>query len=38
MMTISYLIQFFVNKNQKFYKRGIMMLIKMGNTLQNKVI
>ena len=41
----SYLIQFFANKNQKFYERGIMMLkdgkrslIKMGNTLQNKVI
>ncbi|KAG6799391.1 transposase [Apis mellifera caucasica] len=41
----SYLIQFFANKNQKFYEHGIMMLkdgkrslIKMGNTLQNKVI
>ncbi|KAG6800492.1 Ammar1 transposase [Apis mellifera caucasica] len=39
----SYLIQFFANKNHKFYERGIMMLlerslIKMGNTLQNKVI
>ena len=41
----SYPIQFFANKNQKFYERGIMMLkdgkrllIKMGNTLQNKVI
>ena len=43
----SYLIQFFANKNQKFYENcGIMMLPerwqkiidKMGNTLQNKVI
>ena len=42
----SYLIQFFANKNHKFYERGIMMLperwqkslIKMGNTFQNKVI
>ncbi|KAG9427769.1 transposase [Apis mellifera carnica] len=40
----SYLIQFFANKNQKFYERGIMMLperwslIKMGNILQNIVI
>ena len=42
----SYLIQFFANKNQKFYERGIIMLperwqkslIKMGNALRNKVI
>ncbi|KAG6794559.1 Ammar1 transposase [Apis mellifera caucasica] len=41
----SYLIQFFTNKNHKFYERGIMMLperwqkslIKTGNALQNKV-
>lgn len=41
----SYLVQFFADKNQQFYERGIMMLkdakrslIKMDNTLLNKVI